>query len=75
MHIAAASQTPKIVALFGPENPHRYRPYVESDRSRVLSVVMSCSPCTLFECETMECLSKIKPDLVKRAIESLLVER
>lgn len=47
MHIAAAVETPTI-ALFGPTNPQRHRPYGEGHH--VIEKDVSCRPCYKREC-------------------------
>jgi ADP-heptose:LPS heptosyltransferase len=42
MHLAAAMGTP-VVSLFGPSDPRRYGPGIET--RRVLRVQLPCSPC------------------------------
>lgn len=61
MHIAAAVETPTI-ALFGPTNPQRHRPYGE--RHHVIEKDVLCRPCYKRECLRADapnlCMTEIK---------------
>ena len=61
MHIAAAVETPTI-ALFGPTNPQRHRPYGEGHH--VIEKDVSCRPCYKRECLRADapnlCMTEIK---------------
>lgn len=71
MHIAAAVKTP-VVAIFGPENPFRYQPYMPEELKRVIFINnVECRPCTHFTCDKMVCLEQISVDMVWEAFKSL----
>jgi ADP-heptose:LPS heptosyltransferase len=46
-HVAAACGTP-VIALFGPQDPRRFRPW--SERTMVLHKVAPCFPCAQITC-------------------------
>ncbi len=72
MHIAAAAKRPGIVALFGADTPLRYGPYGEGLVSEALYTDEECSPCTLYDCERMDCLRGINVDMVKGAVDTIM---
>ncbi len=53
MHLAAAMGTP-VIALFGPTDPSRTGPYGKGHV--VIRKELSCSPCFLKKCDSMECM-------------------
>ncbi len=68
MHIAAAVGTPTI-ALFGPTNPQRHRPYGEGHH--VIEKDVSCRPCYKRQCLRADapnlCMTEIQPsDVIER---------
>ncbi|MEN3112232.1 lipopolysaccharide heptosyltransferase II [Uliginosibacterium paludis] len=68
MHVAAALGTP-LTALFGSSSPG-YTPPM-SDRAKVLSLNLSCSPCFKRECPLghLNCLNHISPEQVRATLE------
>jgi ADP-heptose:LPS heptosyltransferase len=74
MHLAAAVGSP-VVALFGPGDPAKSRPW--SDRARVLAVNAPCG-CRHERCELRdgagECMRQIEPQRVFDAVRDLLDE-
>lgn len=68
MHVAAALGTP-LTALFGSSSPG-YTPPL-SDRAKVLSLNLSCSPCFKRECPLghLNCLNHISPEQVRATLE------
>ena len=73
MHIAAAVDTP-TVALFGPTNPDRHRPY--GDGHYVIEKPISCRPCYKQTCRRNDspylCMTEIQAtDVVEQIIASL----
>lgn len=72
MHIASALNVP-IIAIFGPENHYRYRPYGNGLSKIIVSgVSLSCRPCEKFDCKTHECMESITPDIVWKEVESVM---
>lgn len=69
LHLAAAVGTP-TVALFGPSNPKRNRPY--GPGHVVLHQKLPCSNCYQRTCNHWECLPGIEVDTVVKAVGSLL---
>jgi heptosyltransferase-3 len=72
MHIAAAVRTP-VIALFGPTNEKVWGPFGKGHI--VLSKEFECKPCRKGMCEGVqlrECMSAIKPDDVRAAVEKIL---
>jgi heptosyltransferase-2 len=67
MHVAAALQRP-LVAIYGSSDPSHTPPM--SDKAKILSLSLSCSPCFERECPLghLRCLRDIAP---ARVIESL----
>jgi lipopolysaccharide heptosyltransferase II len=71
MHLAAAMGTP-VVGLFGPVDERRWRPL--SKNSVVLRGDEPCEDCRekRKDCHDFPCITKLKPDKVKRAVSELL---
>lgn len=70
MHIASAAGCP-VVALFGPSDPVRWRPW--GTRHRVVTADLDCSPCPQVSCATGRgCMAAIKEREVWEAIEGIL---
>ncbi len=73
MHIAAAVGTP-TVALFGPTDPMRHRPYGVGHT--VIEKAVSCRPCYKRTCHRQDtphlCMQEIRTDEVVKAVESRL---
>ena len=73
MHIAAAVGTP-TVALFGPTNPTRHRPY--SKGHTIIEKPVSCRPCYKRTCYRKDipyhCMQEINPTEVVNAIINAL---
>jgi ADP-heptose:LPS heptosyltransferase len=63
MHIAAAVMTP-LVAIFGPENPASFSPYMPQYLFRIVYKEVSCRPCKKKHCDDPICIGSIKPDEV-----------
>jgi 3-deoxy-D-manno-octulosonic-acid transferase/heptosyltransferase-1 len=70
MHLAAAVGTP-VIALFGPTNPQRTGPY--GKKHIVIQKALSCSPCLLKKCDSMQCMRDINVDEVFEAVRKKLV--
>ena len=70
-HLAAACGTP-TVALFGPQDPRRFRPW--SDRSIALHHPVPCFPCAQVRCVHPElpCVNLIEISEVQAAVRHLL---
>ncbi|MDP3286294.1 MAG: glycosyltransferase family 9 protein, partial [Desulfobacterales bacterium] len=71
MHIAAATKTP-IVAIFGPEDPKLFGPYMTPDLYRIVYKPMHCRPCDKKNCKSPLCLDQITPDDVLTSCVELL---
>ena len=71
MHVAASVGL-RTVAIFGPENPNRYRPYGLGNRSIVIHNKVKCSPCVKYECRSMRCLNSVSVDDVVEAVRRLM---
>lgn len=77
MHVAVAVGVP-VVAVVGPIDPRRTRPY--GIRNRVVSLELPCSPCydhfrLGFACShnpPFECLKALEPDTVLSAVTDVL---
>lgn len=72
-HLAAACGA-RVVVLFGPENPDRFRPW--SQHVRVLHHVVPCWPCTQRVCVRPEnpCVRLIQTAEVEAAVREILLE-
>jgi heptosyltransferase-2 len=72
MHISAALNTPTI-ALFGPTDPVRHRPY--GDGHIVIKKDMKCSPCYKRECKykSFACMEAIKVEDVVKSVRSMIL--
>jgi len=69
MHLAAAMGTP-VIALFGPTDPSRTGPYGKGHV--VIRRELSCSPCFLKKCDSMECMPGITIEEVFNAVREKL---
>ena len=76
MHIAAAVNTP-TVALFGPTDPMRHRPY--GTGHTVIEKPVSCRPCYKRSCHLQDtpylCMQEIRTDEVVKAVETRLYQK
>ena len=70
LHIASALNR-KIVALYGPTDPHHAPPF--SDQSRSIYLALECAPCRQRECPLghHRCMRDMTPDLVLGALHSM----
>ncbi len=72
MHIAAAVGAP-LVAVYGPSNSKRYRPWAPKDRYRLLHHRLTCNPCDYKTCPMDTwCMDLIRVEDVIEQIDSLL---
>jgi len=69
MHVAAASGTP-VIALFGPADPQRSRPWGRNHV--VIKKDLPCSPCSRVVCKELTCMESIIVEDVLQAIQSQL---
>lgn len=75
MHIAAAIGTP-MVALFGPSDVHKFRPYAESGKFAIVRKYAGCKrPCYENDCADKGCMERIAPEDVLIAAERVLNEK
>ncbi|MBT4836793.1 MAG: lipopolysaccharide heptosyltransferase II [Methylococcales bacterium] len=72
MHVAAALDK-HIIAIYGSSDP-KFTPPL-SDKSHILSLELSCSPCFKRECPLghLECLKELMPSLVIEQIDESIV--
>jgi len=70
MHVAAALGRP-LVAIFGSSDPGHTPPL--SDRARVVSLDLACSPCFRRTCPLghTDCLRRLTPERVLAEVEAL----
>jgi ADP-heptose:LPS heptosyltransferase len=77
-HVAAARNT-KAIALFGPANPVRTRPY--GKQHKVIIKHIGCNPCIKYpfystnshtKCKTIDCLKAIAPEGVLTETKKML---
>jgi heptosyltransferase-2 len=73
MHVAAALDRP-LVAIYGSSDPGFTPPL--NERSRIVSLGLSCSPCFKRTCPLghLDCLEKLVPEKVLTCMESLSVD-
>jgi lipopolysaccharide heptosyltransferase I len=69
MHISAAVGTP-TVAIFGPTDPIRLRPYGEGHA--VVGAPTSCAPCRRRTCHPTRCLEAVAPEQVIAAARPII---
>ncbi|MBX9689244.1 MAG: glycosyltransferase family 9 protein [Candidatus Obscuribacterales bacterium] len=70
-HLAAAAQTPTI-ALFGPTDPERWRPWGEKHKA-LFDETLSCRPCHYKKtCENRPCLTELKAERVAQEVMKML---
>lgn len=71
MHLAAALGR-KVAAVYGSSSAEHTPPL--SEKARIVSLNLDCSPCFKRECPLghMDCLNRLTPDLIGRAIEEML---
>lgn len=65
MHVAAASGTP-VIALFGPADPQRSRPWGRNHV--VIKKDLPCSPCSKIICKELTCMKSITVEDVLQAV-------
>lgn len=65
MHVAAASGTP-VIALFGPADPQRSRPWGRNHV--VIKKDLPCSPCSRVVCKEPTCMESITVEDVLQAV-------
>ena len=70
MHMASALR-PLVIALFGPGDLNRIRPYGDERGYKVVRVPQSCSPCYREFCEDHTCMKSITVDEVYNAFIEL----
>jgi len=70
-HVATASGTP-VIALFGPADPERSRPW--GRESVVIKKDLPCSPCAKITCKELNCMKSISVEEVLQAVK-LQLER
>lgn len=75
LHLAASVGTPSVV-LFGPSDRHRYGPWRDDIRHRVVHSGLWCSPCNNLErcprgTAPSECMTLISTAQVLRTVETL----
>jgi lipopolysaccharide heptosyltransferase II len=72
MHIAAAVGTP-LVALFGPGDRARYRPYTTPGKAEIIQKPVNCQlPCYRHECASADCMKHIQVEDVLSAVREQL---
>lgn len=70
-HLAAAANVPTI-ALFGPTDPVRWRPWGEQHMA-LFDDTLHCRPCNYNKvCDNRECLTQLSPDRILREAERML---
>lgn len=70
-HLAAAAQVPTI-ALFGPTDPVRWRPWGEQHVA-LYDDALPCRPCNYDKvCDNRECLTQLSPDKILTEAERML---
>ena len=69
MHVAAASGVP-VIALFGPADPKRSRPWGKNHV--VIRKDLPCSPCSRRVCKQLTCMKSISVEDVLKAVREQL---
>ena len=70
MHIAVSVGTP-TVTMYGPTNNENWNPPGEKFH-RAMKSEVDCLACHKQDCETMECMVKLTPDMVEEAVKEIL---
>ncbi len=70
MHISVAVGTP-TVTIYGPTNSDNWNPPNEQFHRAVKSDI-ECVACNRQECETMECMKKVTPEMVEEVLKEVL---
>jgi lipopolysaccharide heptosyltransferase II len=71
MHVAAAAGAP-LVAIFGPQKPELFRPYVPEERYSIVRSQLDCVPCTKLECDHLSCMKDLSVETVFDAAAKML---
>jgi len=70
MHLGSAVGT-KVLAIFGPTDPNKYRPL--GKENRVIRKNLFCSPCEIAQCKFKhECMKQISTDEVYKTAKGML---
>ena len=72
MHVASALNKP-VIAIYGP-TPPELAPPLTNNKFKMLSLNLSCSPCSKRECPLKhnKCMYDLKPELVLRSIGEVI---
>jgi heptosyltransferase I len=65
---AACALGVRVIGIFGPTDPRRNGPFRSADK--IVYHPMSCSLCYRRDCESTECLDRVKPDEILTLIKS-----
>jgi lipopolysaccharide heptosyltransferase II len=71
MHIAATLGT-YVIALFGPGDINRIRPFCSDDRCKVVTYNLPCAPCYKQTCTAHKCMEMITVDDILTELDKIL---
>ncbi len=75
MHVASATNTKKMISLFGSSSPKYTPPLANIEKSTIIYKSLKCSPCFKKECplQHLDCMTQITPSEVYSSITNNLL--
>ncbi len=69
-HLAGALNKPQVV-IWGPGDIKKWCP-VNRNKQEIIYKSVDCSPCYLYQCDSMKCMNWIKPEDIVNALNNIL---